>query len=89
MPYKVSGLAAVSTERGEYERAATLVGIADAMMEAEKADWPPDEWPHYERMVTLLKNAMGTDVFERTRTIGYAMTIAEAVNFALQPIVLS
>ena len=89
MPYKVSGLAAVSTERREYDRAATLVGIADAMMEAEKADWPPDEWPHYERMVTILKNAMGTDVFERTRTIGYAMTIAEAVNFALQPIVLS
>ena len=88
MPYKVSGLAAVSTERREYKRAAMLVGIAEAMMEAEKADWPPDEWPHYERMVTILKSAMGTDVFEQTRAIGYAMTIAEAVNFALQPILI-
>jgi tetratricopeptide (TPR) repeat protein len=84
MPYKVSGLAAVATERREVERAATLVGVAESMMEAEKADWPPDEWPHYERTVTTLKGAMGITGFEQVRAIGYAMTTPEAVDFALQ-----
>lgn len=85
MPYKVSGLAAVSTERREYERAATLVGVADAMMEAEKAGWPPDERPHYEWMVTTLKSAMGAIAFDQARATGYTMTISEAVDFALRP----
>jgi tetratricopeptide (TPR) repeat protein len=84
MPYKVSGLAAVATERGEYEHAATLVGAAEAMMEAEKADWPPDERPHYEWMVTTLETALGPSAFAQARAIGHAMTIAEAVDFALR-----
>jgi tetratricopeptide (TPR) repeat protein len=83
MPYKVSGLAAVSTERREYERAATLVGVANAMMEAEKAGWPPDERPHYEWVVATLKSAMGAAGFEQARATGHAMTISEAVDFAL------
>jgi tetratricopeptide (TPR) repeat protein len=84
MPYKVSGLAAVCTERHEVERAATLVGAADAMMEAEKASWPPDERPHYEWMVTTLKRAMSATAFEQARATGHAMTISEAVDFALR-----
>ena len=39
-PYVISGLAAVATERGELQRAATLIGAAEAMMEAQGAAWP-------------------------------------------------
>lgn len=85
MPYKVSGLAAVATDRGDFDRAATLVGAAEAMMEREKADWPPDERPHYERMLTRLPRGLGPDDFERLRAIGRAMSNDDAVAYALAP----
>jgi tetratricopeptide (TPR) repeat protein len=83
MPYKISGLAAVSTDRGDWDRATTLVGAAEAMMEREGADWPPDELPHYERMLTRLPRALGEPEFERVRAIGRSMSSDEAVAFAL------
>jgi tetratricopeptide (TPR) repeat protein len=83
MPYKISGLAAVSTDRGNFDRAATLIGAAEAMMEREKADWPPDERPHYERMLARLPRALGPEDFERLRAAGRAMSNEAAVDFAL------
>jgi tetratricopeptide (TPR) repeat protein len=85
MPYKVSGIAAVATDRGDFERAATLVGAAEAMMEREHADWPPDERPHYERMVYRLPRGLGQEEFERIRAVGRAMSTDEAVHYALKP----
>ena len=58
-PFTLSGLAAVATERGKFERAATLIGAAEAIMEAQGAAWPPDERPHYDRVVATLTEAMG------------------------------
>jgi tetratricopeptide (TPR) repeat protein len=83
MPYGLSGLAAVATERGEFDRAATLVGAAEALMEAQGAAWPPDERPHYERMVATLPGAMGSAEFDRARAAGRSMSSSEAVDFAL------
>src|SRR5262245_42703706 len=83
MPYKVSGLAAVATDRGEWDRAATLVGAAEAMMQRDGAAWPPDERPHYERMLVRLPRALGEEEFERFRSVGRAMSNEEAIDFAL------
>jgi tetratricopeptide (TPR) repeat protein len=83
MPYKVSGLAAVSTDRGDWDRAATLLGAAEAMMDREGADWPPDERPHYERMLARIPRAMGEPEFERVRGVGRSMSSDEAVAYAL------
>ena len=83
-PFAIAGLAAIATERREFERAATLVGAAEALMEAQQMAWPPDERPHYERMLADLPNAMGSEAFERDRAAGQAMTVAEAVAFALR-----
>jgi tetratricopeptide (TPR) repeat protein len=83
MPWKLNGLAAVATERGEFERAATLIGAADAMIQAQGAAWPPDEWPHYERTVATLTDAMGSAAFGQARTAGRAMSSRDAVDFAL------
>jgi tetratricopeptide (TPR) repeat protein len=83
MPYKVASLAATRTDRGDFERAATLIGAAEAMMEREGADWPPDERPHYERVLTRLPRGLGEDEFERIRAIGRAMTNDEAVAYAV------
>jgi tetratricopeptide (TPR) repeat protein len=84
-PYALNGLAAVAAERGEYERAATLVGAAEAMMEAQGTAWPPDERPHYERTVAKLADGMGPGEFERVRVAGRAMGSTEAVEYALAP----
>ena len=69
-PFAISGLAAIAMERGEFERAATLVGAAEAIMEAQHMAWPPDERPHYERMLADLPEAMGSDAFDRAGARG-------------------
>jgi tetratricopeptide (TPR) repeat protein len=82
-PFAISGLAAIATERGQFERAATLIGAAESMMEAQHMAWPPDERPHYERMLADLPEAMGASEFERARLAGQSMAPSEAVDFAL------
>ena len=82
-PFAISGLAAIATERREFDRAATLVGVAEAIMEAQHMAWPPDERPHYERMLAVLPDAMGSDEFDRARAVGRSMTSNEASNLAL------
>lgn len=83
IPWKVNALAAVAKDRGEFDRAAALIGIADATMEASGGAWPPDELVHYEQTVAALAKAMGSAEFERLRAWGHSMTTPEGVNFAL------
>jgi tetratricopeptide (TPR) repeat protein len=82
-PFALSGLAAIATERRGFERAATLVGAAEAIMEAQHMAWPPDERPHYERMLATLPEAMGSAEFERVRAAGRSLASRDAVAFAL------
>ncbi len=82
-PFAISGLAAIAADRREFERAATLVGVAEGIMEAQHMAWPPDERPHYERMLAVLPEAMGSAEFDRARAAGHAMASSEAVDFAL------
>lgn len=84
LAWKVNGLAAVAKDRREFERAAALIGIADAALRAAGGAWPPDEWRHYEATTSALKAAMGEDAFERTRATGSAMAKSAAVQFALR-----
>ena len=77
-------LALVANERGWYERAAQLIGGADRRKD-EGASAPPAEIaqqmgdPEVEA-----RNALGDQAFEAARAEGYAMTLDEAVAFALQ-----
>jgi non-specific serine/threonine protein kinase len=82
-PFAFNGLAAIATDRGEFDRAATLIGAAEAMMEAQGAPWPPDERPHYERVVATLPAAIGSVEFDRARAAGRSMSTDDAVGFAL------
>jgi tetratricopeptide (TPR) repeat protein len=83
VPFTFSGLASIATERGAYERAATFVGAAEALMEAQHMAWPPDERPHYERLLTTLPAAMGADAFEQARASGRSLPTSEAIDLAL------
>jgi tetratricopeptide (TPR) repeat protein len=82
-PFAISGLAAIATARGQFERAATLVGAAESIMEAQDMAWPPDERPHYERMLAVLPEAMGAARFEEARLTGHGMAPRDAVGYAL------
>ena len=84
-PFAISGLASIATERRQFDRAATLVGAAEAIMEAQAMAWPPDERPHYEHLLATLPEAMGAAAFEKARERGRAMSASEAVDFALGP----
>jgi tetratricopeptide (TPR) repeat protein len=84
-PFAMSGLASIATERGDPVRAAVLVGATEAIMEAQHMAWPPDERPHYERLLATLPVAMDPDEFERLRGRGRAMGVDQAVDFALGP----
>ena len=81
--WNLNGLAAATACRGELERAAMLIGAADAAMAAAGGAWPPDELVHYERSVATLTEALGPAPFERARAAGRSMTTPEAVSFAL------
>ena len=82
-PFAFSGLAAIAMERHEYERAAILVGAAEAIMEAQQMAWPPDERPHYERLLAELPNTLGPAEFDHARAKGRAMPTSDAVAIAL------
>ena len=84
-PFALSGLAAIAFERGQLERAATLVGAAETIMERQGMAWPPDERPHYERLLSALPEAMGPPAFAAARAAGAALATADAVAFALGP----
>ena len=83
-PFAMSGLASIAAERGGFERAATLVGAAEAIMEAQHMAWPPDERPHYERLLETLPAAMGSAEFEEARSRGRSMAAGEVLDFALE-----
>lgn len=82
-PYLLSRLAAVAVDRGDPERAATLIGAAEAMMTAQGAAWPPNERPHYEQTITTLSGVMGAADFEKARLDGSKLPAHEAVKAAL------
>ena len=82
-PLVIAGLAAVSAQRGELDRAATLVGAAEAVMDAQGFAWPPDERPHHERIVAIISSSNDADELERVRSAGRAMTPGVAIDFAL------
>lgn len=83
VPYGLNSLSAVARDRGHLERAATIIGAAEAMVEAQGAAWPPDERLHYDQTVTILSEAMSSGDFECARSNGRSMSSSEAVAFAL------
>jgi non-specific serine/threonine protein kinase len=83
IPLGLSGLAAIAAARGETERAATLVGAAEALIAAAGMGWPPDEIVQYEGTVATLTERMGTADYERVRDAGRSLTARAAVDVAL------
>ena len=83
-PFAISGLACIALDRGRHVRAATLVGAAEAIMEAQNMAWPPDERPHYERLLTELPEAMGRPSSSGCGRRAGRMAPSDVTAFALE-----
>jgi tetratricopeptide (TPR) repeat protein len=83
IPFGLNGLAAVARDRGQFERAMTMIGAAEAMVEAQGAKWPPDESVHYQQTLSTSGARLSSEEFERARALGRSMNASEAVRFAL------
>ena len=83
VPWGINGLAAVTVAQGRMERAATLVGIAESLLAKAGGKWPPDEREQYEGTLAALSADWSPLDIERARAAGAALSLDEAVAFAL------
>ncbi len=82
IPWVVNGLAAVTAAKGDHERAATLVGIAEALLERAGGEWPPDERAQFEGTLETLATWGDAELVERYRAIGREMGLDVAVAYS-------
>lgn len=83
IPWVLNGLAAVTAAKGEHERGATLLGMAEAMIERAGGEWPPDEREQYEGTLAILSAALTSETLAQARTEGAGMTVEQGVAYAL------
>ena len=81
--WMLNSVAAVTAAQGRDDRAAVLIGIADAVMDRAGGEWPPDERIQHDGTVASLTARLGSDVFEQRRASGKAMSTPDGVAFAL------
>ncbi len=84
VPYNLEGLAVVAGAQGQAGRAARLFGAAEAIREV--IHWPltSDNLPEYHRHVAAVREQLDAEVFAAAWAEGRAMTIEQAVAFALE-----
>lgn len=83
IPWVINGLAAVTAAKGEHERAATLIGIAEGLLERAGGEWPPDEREQYDGTLSVLSAGSARATVEQRRAAGRAMTLEDGVAYAL------
>ncbi len=76
-------LAGVSATEGRPTEGAQLFGAAEALREAMGAPLAPVEQDEYDRSVAAAREALGEEAFEAAWAEGRAMTMEEAIAYAL------
>lgn len=83
IPWVVNGLAAVTAAKGDHERAATLLGIAEGLMDRAGGEWPPDEREQYDSTLAALSGDAANASLNERRAAGRVMTLENGVAYAL------
>ena len=83
IPWVINGLAAVTAAQGRLERAATLIGIAESLLEQAGGEWPADEREQYEGALALVSAGLSPAELAGARAAGAAMSLDDAVAYAL------
>lgn len=81
--YALESFALLERQSGTLPRAATLYGAAAALRTAIHAPLPPDEQRENEVQITLVRDSLGTHGFAEANEKGAAMTMLQAIAFAL------
>lgn len=79
---QLENIAFVAVDRGLLDRAALLLGAAEALREASNQPMAFDEVPELERFVERLRGALPSPVFDATWAAGRVLSQAEAVAIA-------
>jgi hypothetical protein len=79
----VEGLAELAMAQGQLERAVRLVGTATALRDALGTPMPPNGRAQYERDLAAMRAALGEETFTAAWAAGSAMTLEDAVQYAL------
>ena len=77
----LAGLAAVATERGEFDLAIPLLSASGALLESFGADWWPADRIEVERNLEISRSAVEPDYFKDLWDQGAGLSLEEAVNF--------
>jgi predicted ATPase/DNA-binding winged helix-turn-helix (wHTH) protein len=68
---------------GKHEYAATLKGISENLRQALNTPIPPSDRPDYDRTISSLRASLGDEAFEKYWAEGRAMTMEQAIEYAL------
>jgi predicted ATPase/DNA-binding SARP family transcriptional activator len=79
------GLAAAAWANGDARRAALLWGAAAAVRTGSGTQKAPAELAEYQRTIAAVRSALGAEAFASAWEEGGAMTLEQAVAFALKP----
>ena len=85
LPSCLETLAAVASSQGQPERAARLLGAAETVREAGGFALPPAHRAEHDRSVAAVRARLGEEAFASAWAAGRAMTLEEAVDYALSP----
>jgi tetratricopeptide (TPR) repeat protein len=82
LAWAANSVAATAAARGRLERAAAMLGFAEAGIERAGGEWPPDEAQQRDGTITALELGLEPGVLEAARSAGRAMSTDEGVAFA-------
>ncbi len=83
IPWVINGIAAVTAAQGRLERASTLLGIAEGLLERAGGNWPPDEREQHDEALARVSGELSPEAVAAARARGAAMSLEQAVGFAL------
>ena len=81
--FAVEGLASLNVNQEQPERAARLFAWADAMREKIGDHRPPVEQASVDRDLAIIHSQLDDTAFEKAYQTGQAMTLEQAIEYAL------
>jgi non-specific serine/threonine protein kinase len=82
----LEGLAAVAVAQGQPQRAARLIGAAEALRASSSAPLPPEDRTKYDRSVAAVRTTLGEEAFAVAWTEGRALSLEDAVACAMEDV---
>jgi non-specific serine/threonine protein kinase len=83
IPWVINGLAAVAAAKSDLDRSATLLGVADGLLERAGGEWPPDERKQHDDTLVALRAGVAAAALEARLAAGRSMTLEDGVGHAL------